>query len=181
MKPMKNKRQLLFRAGALVILLAIAAAMFVIGRNHTVYFDNKTAKYNGQTVDPFYRVVVNVGDERAAKLSARDRGMKDVMGQKLSMTLEITDEKGAQPHAHRVSMSLPYGMDGVILNLPALMAGLPEDAYLSEFIAAVPEEDEDEEPAGDSEFSEFIANTPEGEGEGPAEDSETGGIDMGGF
>ena len=32
---MKNKRQLLFRIAAIVIILAIAAVMFVIGRGHT--------------------------------------------------------------------------------------------------------------------------------------------------
>ena len=37
---MKNKRQLLFRIAAIVIILAVAAVMFVIGRGHTIYFDN---------------------------------------------------------------------------------------------------------------------------------------------
>ena len=38
---MKNKRQLLFRIAAIVIILAVAAVMFVIGRGHTIYFDNQ--------------------------------------------------------------------------------------------------------------------------------------------
>ena len=33
---MKNKRKLLFRVAAILIVLAIAAVMFVIGRGHTV-------------------------------------------------------------------------------------------------------------------------------------------------
>ena len=45
---MKNKRQLLFRIAAIVIILAVAAVMFVIGRGHTIYFDNKETSYNGQ-------------------------------------------------------------------------------------------------------------------------------------
>ena len=52
---MKSRRQLLFRAGALLIVLLIAAAMFVIGRGHTVYFDNKTIEVNGQTYEAFQR------------------------------------------------------------------------------------------------------------------------------
>ena len=136
---MKNKRRLLFRVAAIVIILAVAAVMFVIGRGHTLYFDNKETAYNGQTVEPFYKVVVTVGDQKPAKLSKGDRGMGEVMGQKLSMTVEITDEEGASPHAHKVNMSVPYNMDGITINIPALMAGLPQDAYLSEFVIEVPD------------------------------------------
>ena len=87
---------------ALAIVLAVAAAMFVIGRGHTIYFDNKTCEYNGQSVEAFYKVNVTVGGEKVAKLSARDRGMADIMGQSVTMTLEITDQKGGTPHAHKV-------------------------------------------------------------------------------
>lgn len=142
---MKNKRQLIFRIAALAIILAIAAAMFVVGRGHTIYFDNKTLEYNGQEYKAFHKVKVIVDGKEAAKLSERDRGMADIMGQTLSMTLEITDEKNGTPHSHKVSMGVPYNMDGIIINIPALMAGQPEDAYLSEFVIVAPEETEEEE------------------------------------
>ena len=146
---MKNRRQLLFRAGTLLLVLVLAAAMFVIGRGHTVYFDNKTAEYGGQEYPAFHHVDVIVDGVKAAKLDKRDRGMTDTMGQNFTMTLEITDEKGAEPHAHKVSLRLPYGMDGILINLPELMAGLPEEAWLSELEIAVPESDSKEEaPAG---------------------------------
>ena len=136
---MKNKRQLLFRIAAIVIILAIAAVMFVIGRGHTIYFDNKETSYNGQIVEAFYKVTVTTGEEKPSKLSKGDRGMASIMGQTLSITLEITDAEGEQPHAHKVSMKVPYGMDGITINIPALMAGLPQDAYLSEFVIEVPD------------------------------------------
>lgn len=142
---MKNKRQLIFRIAALAIILAIAAAMFVVGRGHTIYFDNKTLEYNGQEYKAFHKVKVIVDGKEVAKLSERDRGMADIMGQTLSMTLEITDEKNGTPHSHKVSMGVPYNMDGIIINIPALMAGQPEDAYLSEFVIVAPEETEEEE------------------------------------
>ena len=139
-----RSRTVLFRTGALLIVLLIAAAMFIIGRGHTVYLDNKTAEYNGQTYEAFHKVVVTVDGEQVAKLGKRERGMADLMGQNFKMTLEITDEKGAQPHSHKVSMPIPYGMDGVIINIPELMAGLPADAYLSEFVIVPVEETEEE-------------------------------------
>ena len=142
---MKNKRQLIFRIAALAIVLVIAAAMFVVGRGHTIYFDNKTLEYNGQEYKAYHKVKVIVDGKEVAKLSERDRGMADIMGQTLTMTLEITDEKDAAPHSHKVSMGGPYNMDGIIINIPALMAGQPEEAYMSEFVIVAPEEDEEEE------------------------------------
>jgi hypothetical protein len=142
---MKNKRQLIFRIAALAIVLVTAAAMFVVGRGHTIYFDNKTLEYNGQEYKAFHKVKVIVDGKEVAKLSERDRGMADIMGQTLSMTLEITDEKNGTPHSHKVSMGIPYNMDGIIINLPALMAGQPEEAYMSEFVIVTPEENEEEE------------------------------------
>ena len=35
-------RRILFRAGTIVLLIAIAVCMMIIGRGHTIYFDNKT-------------------------------------------------------------------------------------------------------------------------------------------
>ena len=147
-----NKRKLLFRVGAILIILVIAACMFVIGRGHTVYFDNKETSYNGQTIEPFYKVTVTVGDQKPAKLSKDDRGMADIMGQKLTMTLEITDAEGDQPHAHKVSMSVPYNMDGIMINVPALMQGLPQDAYMSEFIIETPDTGSTDEEIVTDEF-----------------------------
>ena len=83
---MKEKRKLIFRVGALLLVLLIAAAMMVTGRGHTVYFDNKTIEYNGQSCEAYHKVEVFVKDERVAKLSKRDRGMAETMGQKFSMT-----------------------------------------------------------------------------------------------
>ena len=143
---MKNKRQLIFRAAAIAVILVIAVIMFIIGRGHTIYFDNVSADYEGKSYDAYYKVTVIKDGEKVAKLAEDERGMTDLMGQTLSMTLEITDEKGQEPHSHRVSMPIPYGTDGIVINIPELMAGLPQQAYMSEFVpVATSEEDTDEE------------------------------------
>ena len=150
---MKTKRKILFPILAVAILVAIAAWMMVIGRGHTVYFDNKTIEdYNGQEYKAFNRVVVYVKGEQAAKLDARDRGMSIWIGQNFKMTLEVTREKGGEPETQEISLKLPYQMDGIIVNLPALLAGLPEDAWMDEFVPAVTEEPVDEEIPGGDEF-----------------------------
>lgn len=135
-------RALLFRVGAVLLLAVIAYSMTIIGRGHTVYMDSKRLEYNGQTYETPYKVEVYVNDEQVAKLYDKERGMSTWIGQNFSMTLEITQEKGGAEETQEVSLTLPRKMDGIILNLPALLAGLPEDAYLSEFVSAPAEEEE---------------------------------------
>ena len=145
---MKKKRTLLFRVGAILLLLIIAGFMMLIGRGHTVYIDNKSLEYNGQTYTTPYKVVVFVDGEQVAKLRDKERGMATCIGQKFNMTLEITQEKGGTEETVNVTLDLPYHMDGIAVNLPAYLAGLPEEAYLSEFQIAeeVPEESSEEAP-----------------------------------
>lgn len=142
---MKAKRRILFSLLVVLILVAIAGTMLVIGRGHTIYFDNKTLEdYQGQTYSAFQRVVVTVKGEEVAKLDKRDRGMSIWIGQNFKMTLEITREKGDEPEVQEISLKLPYHVDGIVINLPALLAGLPEEAWFSEFVPVeteVPEED----------------------------------------
>ena len=144
---MNKGRKWAFRIGALAIVLAVAAAMFVVGRGHTVYFDNKSIEYEGKTIEAPYRIVVSVDGEQVAKLKEKERGMADTMGQKFSMVVKIMEEKDGEEKTSAVTMNLPYSMDGIILNIPAMMAGLPEEAYLTEFIQTPVEEPEEEEPA----------------------------------
>lgn len=143
---MKNGKKLLFRLAFLAFLLCICAVMMVIGRGHTVYLDNKKLEYNGTTYDTPYKVEVYVGGEKVAKLYDRERGMATCIGQTFRMTLEITQDKGGDKTTQSYEVKLPYNMDGIIINLPAYLAGLGEDAYLSEFIQtpeeAIPEEGE---------------------------------------
>ena len=95
---MKNRRAIIFRVGAILLLLIIAASMMVIGRGHTVYMDNKTIEYDGQTYNSFYKVDVYVDGERVAKLRDKDRGMATNIGQKFTMTLAITRETVSYTH-----------------------------------------------------------------------------------
>lgn len=148
-KEISSKRKWIFRIIALIIVLIVAVIMFIVGRGHTIYFDNKSIDYNGSTLKAFDKVEVKVKGEQVAKLRERDRGMYDTMGQSFDMDLIITEGDGSTKAVH-VGMGLPYSIDGIVLNLPALLAGAPEDVYMSEFVSqAVESEAEDEEPVTD--------------------------------
>ena len=141
-----DKKRFFVRLICVLIVLAIAVVMFIIGRGHTVYFDNKEIEYNGKTYETEYSVEVFVDGEKAAKLKDGDRGMATTMGQNFSMELLIKKSKEDQGTRVKAALPLPYNMDGIIINLPALLAGLPADAYMSEFIPVPSEEElQDEE------------------------------------
>ena len=145
-------RKLLFRLGTLAVILAIAACMMVIGRGHTVYFDNKKMDYEGQEIGTYRRINVFVNGEQVAKLSAKDRGMATFTGQKVSFHLEVTKEKGDDPVEYDYTVKVPYGQDGTVLNLPGMLAELPEEAYTSEFVPIETEPTAEDEEIVTDEF-----------------------------
>lgn len=159
-----NKKRLFIRLAALALCFALGGAMMIIGRGHTIYLDNKTLEdYNGQTYSSYHHVNVIVKGETVAKLDKRERGATTWLGQNFKMTLEITEKKGDEPVIKEVNISLPYSMDNIIINMPAYMAGLPEEAWLTEFIptpSAEEEEDEDLSNIGDE-----TSGLTDGEGE----------------
>ena len=124
MKNKASKRTLIIQLAAVVVLVVIAYIMTIIGRGHTVYLDNKKLEYNGQTYDTPYKVVVYQDGEQIAKLYDRERGSTTCIGQKLTLTLEITQQKGGSETTEVYTLSLPRNMDGIIINLPAYLAGL---------------------------------------------------------
>ena len=156
---MKSKRAILFKVGSIVLLLLIAGAMFIVGRGHTVYFDNKTLDYNGQTYSAANKVVVYINGEKVAKLAKRERGMATWIGQDFKMELEVTQEKGGETKTYAVSQKLPYSMDGIVLNLPGYLAGLPEEAYLTQFVSMIEATEEPTATEGTEGTDEFGLTT----------------------
>ena len=144
---MKNKRRLIVCIVSVLLLIAIATCMFWIGRGHTIYLDNKTTEYNGTEYPAYHRVEITVNGERVAKLSKKERGSATCMGQKFTCELEVTVNKGEDPVHYDITLDLPYSMDGIVVNIPAYLAQLPTEAWQSEFVAAVTEEEtaDDEE------------------------------------
>ena len=146
---MKDKKRFFIRLATVLVLIGIAVLMYFLGRGHTVYIDNKKLEYNGTTYDTPYKVEVYVGGERIAKLYDKERGASTCIGADFSMDLVVTQEKGGSEESYTYSIKLPYDKDGLIINIPALMAGLGEDAYMTEFISTAPEETVDEEVVTD--------------------------------
>lgn len=144
---MKNKRSLFIKIAALAIILAVAVVMFIIGRGHTVFIDNKTIEYEGESYSACNKVTLFVNGEKITKLAKRERGKVTNMGQDFSMTLEIVREKGDDPETLDLNFTLPYSWDGIVISVPALLNELPQDVIMTEYVAqqTAAEEEEEEE------------------------------------
>ena len=138
-------RKILFRAGGIAVLLMVAAVMMYVGRGHTVYFDNKNLDYADAQYEAVRRINVTVNGEQVAKLGKKERGMATCMGQSFHFDIEVIREKDGPSEYYSYDLALPYGIDGVIVNLPGIMAGLPQEAWMSEFVPIPVAEEEDEE------------------------------------
>lgn len=151
---MKIDRKFFFRAATILLLLLIAVLMFIVGRGHKVYFDNKVYSQDGVEFATPYKVEVYVKGNDVQKLYTRERGESVIKGQKLKVKLDITDKKGGSERTESYVIRIPYSLDGAVINLPALLNGLGEDKYLTEFVSlAITSEAKDEEVVLTDDFS----------------------------
>ena len=140
-----TKRSWLIRIAFILVLVLIAVLMLRIGRGHTVYFDNRALDKDGQSVAAPYKITVYVNGEQISKLYDKERCMVTNIGDRLELTVEVMQQKGGSETTETYKLTLPHSIDSVIINLPAYMAGLPEEAYLEEFIPAPSADLDDEE------------------------------------
>ena len=140
-----TKRSWIIRIAFVLVLVLVAVLMLRIGRGHTVYFDNRALDKDGQSVAAPYKITVYVNGEQISKLYDKERCMVTNIGDRLELTVEVMQQKGGSETTKTYKLTLPHSIDSVIINLPAYMAGLPEEAYLEEFIPAPSADLDDEE------------------------------------
>ena len=140
-----TKRSWIIRIAFILVLVLVAVLMLRIGRGHTVYFDNRALDKDGQSVAAPYKITVYVNVEQISKLYDKERCMVTNIGDSLELTVEVMQQKGGSETTETYKLTLPHSIDSVIINLPAYMAGLPEEAYLEEFIPAPSADLDDEE------------------------------------
>ena len=140
-----TKRSWIIRIAFVLVLVLVAVLMLRIGRGHTIYFDNRALDKDGQSVAAPYKITVYVNGEQISKLYDKERCMVTNIGDSLELTVEVMQQKGGSETTETYKLTLPHSIDSVIINLPAYMAGLPEEVYLEEFIPAPSADLDDEE------------------------------------
>lgn len=139
-----NKRRIIVCAGVLLVLAALCALLAVVGRGHSVYLDNKEIAYEGQTYACPYKLTISAKGKQVAKIYEDERGETACMGQTLRLEVRVMQTKGGAEETHTFTVRIPYGEDGMIVNVNGLLAGLPPEACMEPFTPA------GQQPAEDS-------------------------------
>lgn len=114
------------RTVALVLLVALGAWLFYIGREHQVFLDNKTLEYEGKTYKALKMVKVTPANGSAIELLPRDRDVVKVVNPSLSLKIEVMDEFGETVEkVFDLNLKLGFTKD-IMLSLPLLASGQAE-------------------------------------------------------
>lgn len=138
-----NLRRVLFTAGLVAILVAISIICLIFGRGHTIYLDNKSIE--GTEYTSYASVDIIYKGEKVVNLEKAERGSITLTGQKLDVQLVAKKTNSAAAQTVDISIDLPYDLDGIVINIPAYLAGADVDTYMSEFVSTRVEEDTSED------------------------------------
>jgi hypothetical protein len=124
------------RAALAALYLALVAAVFVLGRGHTILLDNKDAE--GGAVRAIDGLVISVNGGEEIELYPGDRDRALVMGQRHRVSIETLDGKKIER-----TIRLAIGDDMLLLSIPMLVEG--REPILTPFtpldLAPPPDED----------------------------------------
>lgn len=138
-----NLRRVLFTAGLVAILATISIICLIFGRGHTIYLDNKSIE--GTEYTSYASVDIIYKGEKVVNLEKAERGSITLTGQKLDVQLVAKKTNSAAAQTVDISIDLPYDLDGIVINIPAYLAGADVDTYMSEFVSTRVEEDTSED------------------------------------
>lgn len=148
-------RRIAFISGLIAILVGISVLCFIFGRGHNVYFDNKSLE--GTNYESYAYIDLIYKGEKITSLGKAERANIALTGQKLTVEVKYQKKKSSKEENAVLYFNLPYNLDGIVINLPALLDGADESIYMSEFVPVVSVEDDEETPNTD----EFAIGTEE--------------------
>ena len=120
----KPTKTFYIRLVAILVVILVAILMYVIGKQHNIYIDNK----DYGSLMAFSYVEVSVDKQEPLGLAKRDRDVFTVVNQSHKFKVEANGEE------KEIKLKLPLNMKNVIINLPAFMAGLDQSEWMQEFI-----------------------------------------------
>ena len=121
------------RLAVIVLVILLAVFLYHYGKQHTVYIDNRTIEIDGQSYKALDWAEVSVDGGDSQEYSPRTRREATVLRQKHSIHVVYEDEDFNQFEVD-VEFKVPVNETQVVLSLPALVAGLGEDQFLTEFV-----------------------------------------------
>lgn len=130
-----NKKRLYVRIVAILIILLLGFAMSRIGKQHTVYIDNKTVTVQGEEFKAINEISIQVDKQDAFDSYKRERTQSLVVGQKHSITVSYTDDDWNEVVLER-DFKIPYSEEALVFSIPAFLSYPDDDTYyLTPFVA----------------------------------------------
>ena len=121
------------RLAVIVLIILLAVFLYHFGKQHTVYVDNRTIEIDGVSYRALEWAEVSVDGGESQEYSPRTRREATVQRQKHTIHVIYEDEDFNQFEIEQ-EFTGPVNETQVVLSLPALVAGLSEDQYLTEFV-----------------------------------------------
>ena len=117
------------RAVLLALLIALGTWLFYIGREHQIFFDNKTIERDGKTFRALEQVNVSVDGGTPMELFPRDREIARAVGPVFTLKVEVLDSLGGDVEkTFEIEMRPEFDKD-LMISLP-LMAADRDDYVL---------------------------------------------------
>ncbi len=121
------------RLGLIVLVILLAVFLYHFGMQHTIYVDNRTIEIDGESYRALDWAMVSVDGSESQEYSPRTRREEVVMRQKHTIHVVYEDDDFNEVEFD-ASFTLPVNEKQIVLSLPALLAGLDQSQYLTEFV-----------------------------------------------
>lgn len=121
------------RLGVIIVIILLAVFLYHYGMQHTVYVDNRTIEIDGVSYKALDWAQATVDENKTQEYSARTRREETVKRQTHKIHVIYEDEDFNQ-FEFEAEFKLPVNEKQVVLSLPALVAGLDQSKYLTEFV-----------------------------------------------
>jgi len=115
---MKNRRNFI-RISLIVILIFISLLLFLFGKQHEVFVDNKTVEINGTQYLNIDKANIKIDDDEYIEVAKRKRKKLITVGPFHTITVQYTNEEGK---TIILEEKINLGFKGdVVINIPALI------------------------------------------------------------
>ncbi len=121
------------RLAVIVVVILLAVFLYHYGMQHTVYVDNRTIEIDGESYRALDWAMVSVDGGEEQEYSPRTRREETVMRQKHTIHVVYEDDDFNEVEFD-AEFTLPVNQRQIVLSLPALLAGLDQSQYLTEFV-----------------------------------------------
>ncbi len=120
------------RLGCIIVIIALAVFLYFFGKQRTLYVDNWSTEIDGESYKAVDWAMVEVDDLGDQEYSPRQRRGIALRGTTHTIYITTEDDDFNEIVLDPVEFTLPA--DQSIISLPALVAGLPADKAIQEFI-----------------------------------------------